>query len=341
MSSFSITNLERLLQCLTPDVPSKIIPKSCLNDVNRQWLPLSKDEDKFECFTLKDLWGCYDEWSIFGAGTPVVLENGDTVNQFYIPFLSAIQIYSYKPVGAPSPRNRSERNNGAEFDSDSSSDETHDGKSRLSRSSSGSSNKAWDASSFGSISDQVGLLANGEKLGYLNFQYTETAPPHLRVPLSEKIAELAKIHPALMTLKSVNLSPASWMAVAWYPIYAIPSYPNDTCFLTYHSLSSSYEDCANKYFEVDLRKDIFCPTGWGSIVGEKLERKKSACISLSPFGLATYRFQGDVWINLSNDNDDSDDDDNGKLSDLFGAADSWLKQIDAEHHDFKFFRDVK
>lgn len=30
-----------------------------------------------------------------------------------------------------------------------------------------------------------------------------------------QISELAKSHPALMTLKSVDVSPASWMAVAW------------------------------------------------------------------------------------------------------------------------------
>lgn len=30
-----------------------------------------------------------------------------------------------------------------------------------------------------------------------------------------QMTELARSHPALMTLKSVDISPASWMAVAW------------------------------------------------------------------------------------------------------------------------------
>jgi len=30
-----------------------------------------------------------------------------------------------------------------------------------------------------------------------------------------QIDELARSHPALLTLKSVDLSPASWMAVSW------------------------------------------------------------------------------------------------------------------------------
>ncbi|OIV90694.1 hypothetical protein TanjilG_15080 [Lupinus angustifolius] len=340
------TNLERLLQCFTPDLPKKILPKSCLNDVNKQWLPIGKD--RIEYFTLKDLWECYDEWSVYGAGTPLVLKSGDTLTQFYIPFLSAIQIYTNNHVQAPSPRNGGVDNDGVGFESDSSSDSSGSGdlcrSSRKSDSSSddgggsgglyrssssgNNSSKEWDDTSYDSSSDQV---PKEEILGYLNFQYTETTQPFLRVPLAEKIAELAKCHPALMTLKSVDLSPASWMAVAWYPIYAIPTQQNETCFITYHSLSSSFEDCANKYDEIDLGEDICCPSGWGSIIGEKLERKKSDYTSLSPFGLATYRFHGDFWLSPSHDNE--------KLSDLFGAAESWLKQINAVHHDFNFFID--
>ncbi|XP_019441150.1 PREDICTED: uncharacterized protein LOC109346187 isoform X2 [Lupinus angustifolius] len=324
-SSCSFTNLERMLQCFTPYVPKQILPKSCMNDVNKQWLPSGKD--KIEYFTLKDLWECYEEWSIFGAGTPVVLECGDTLTQYYTPYLSSIQIYTNKPVEVPTP-------SGSDLSGSSSKSDSYSdggGSADLSRSPSSSANnssKEWDDISFDSTSDQV---PKGDILGYLDFEYTETAQPYLRVPLAEKIVELAKSYPALMTLKSVDLSPASWMAVAWYPIYAIPCQPNETCFLTYHSLSSSFEDCANKYDEIDLQKDIRCPSGWGSIVGEKLEKKNSDCICLSPFGLATYRFQGDVWLSPSHDNE--------KLSDLFGAAESWLKQINASHHDFNFFRD--
>ncbi|OIW07219.1 hypothetical protein TanjilG_02539 [Lupinus angustifolius] len=312
--------------------------------MNNQYLPIVKD--KVEYFTLKDLWDCYDEWSVYGAGTPLVLENADILSQYYVPFLSAIQIYTNKPVQSPSPRNRRDRNDEVEFESVSSSDGSGSdlcgspskpvssnvglGSGDLSRPSSLSNNscKDWEDIYFDSSSDQV---LKGDIFGYLNYQYIETAQPYLRVPLADKIAELAEGHPELMTSKNIDLSPASWMAVAWYPIYSIPCQQNETCFLTYHSLSSSFEDCANKYDEIDLGKDIYCPTGWGSIIGEKLERKNNDCISLYPFGLATYRFQGDVWLSPSYDNE--------MLYDLFGAAESWLKQINAVHHDFKFFRD--
>ncbi|KAL4374403.1 uncharacterized protein DS421_5g154770 [Arachis hypogaea] len=33
--------------------------------------------------------------------------------------------------------------------------------------------------------------------------------------LDKQIPELARTHPALMTFKSVELSPATWMAVSW------------------------------------------------------------------------------------------------------------------------------
>lgn len=72
--------------------------QSCLNDVNRLWQPLGKE--KIEYFTLKDLWDCFNEWSAYGVGTPVTLESGDTVINYYVPYLSAIQLYTNKSVAA-------------------------------------------------------------------------------------------------------------------------------------------------------------------------------------------------------------------------------------------------
>ncbi|CAL0321081.1 unnamed protein product [Lupinus luteus] len=195
-------------------------------------------------------------------------------------------------------RNRRARNDEVEFESVSSYD---DGSgSDLSRSPSKhvSSNLSRSSSlSNNSCKEWDDIYFDSSSdhvLGYLNFQYIETC---------------------FLT----------------YPIYSIPLQQNETCFLTYHSSSSSFEECANKYGEIDLGKDIYCPTGWGSIIGEKLERKNNDCISLHPFGLATYRFQGDVWLSPSYDNE--------TLYDLFGAAESWLNQINAAHHDYTFFRD--
>lgn len=59
---------------------------------------------------------------------------------------------------------------------------------------------------------------------------------------SLQISVLASHFPGLKTLNSCDLSPSSWISVAWYPIYRIPMGPTlqnlDACFLTYHSLST-------------------------------------------------------------------------------------------------------
>ncbi|XP_027364580.1 uncharacterized protein LOC113871680 [Abrus precatorius] len=322
----TFSNLDTFLLRVTPDVPSHTLHiQKCCSDLNRQWLP--PGNDTIEYFNLNDLWNCYCEWSAYGAGTPVTLESGDTVMQYHVPYLSAIQIYSSKSVATS--RIRREDSEGAELESDSLSEESG---SYLSRSLSNNSSKAWDAVSLDSSCDIVGSWPTRDMLGYLYLQYNETSPPFRRVPFVEKIFELAKSHPALMTLKSVDISPASWMAVSWYPIYPIPSQKGEknlaASFLTYHTLSSSFQDCTNNYDDTEIGENLCCLDGMRSIIAEKCNSKNSGCISLSPFGLATYKMRRDIWLNPS---------DNGKVLDLYSAADSWLKQLNTYHHDFKFF----
>ncbi|KAJ7975501.1 Protein of unknown function (DUF789) [Quillaja saponaria] len=328
-SANALSNLERFLQCVTPIVPSRTLPQSCFNDLNSQWQPPHKDN--IEYFTLKDLWNCYHEWSAYGAGTPVMLESGETVMQYHVPYLSAIQVYSNKSVAAS--RNRREDSDGVECESDSWSDDS--GSDNLSRSLSNNSSKAWDAASEDSSSDQEGSWLTKDRLGYPYLQYTEKSSPYWRDPLMIKITELARSHPALMTLKSVDLSPASWMAVAWYPIYHIPNQKNErdlgTCFLTYHTLSSSFQDCGMEYDDIDIGKDMCCSDLVGTILGEKSKKANSCCISLPPFGLATYKMQGDLWLKPESC------DDYERMNYLYSAADSWLKQLNVHHHDFNYF----
>jgi len=44
-------------------------------------------------FNLGDLWSSFDEWSAYGAGVPLRLPSGETIVQYYVPYLSALQIY--------------------------------------------------------------------------------------------------------------------------------------------------------------------------------------------------------------------------------------------------------
>jgi hypothetical protein len=45
-------------------------------------------------FCLGDLWEFFREWSAYGAGVPLVLNGSDSVIQYYVPYLSAIQLYA-------------------------------------------------------------------------------------------------------------------------------------------------------------------------------------------------------------------------------------------------------
>ena len=69
-----------------------LVVQSETRNLNRLWQPW--DREKVEYFTLSDLWNCYDEWSAYGAGVPISLDNGETLVQYYVPYLSAIQIFT-------------------------------------------------------------------------------------------------------------------------------------------------------------------------------------------------------------------------------------------------------
>lgn len=69
-----------------------IFLQSEMRNLNRLWHPWERE--KVEFFTLSDLWNCYDEWSAYGAGVPISLDNGETLIQYYVPYLSAIQIFT-------------------------------------------------------------------------------------------------------------------------------------------------------------------------------------------------------------------------------------------------------
>ncbi|KAK8564054.1 hypothetical protein V6N13_005734 [Hibiscus sabdariffa] len=302
------SNLGCFLHCTTPTAKSQFLPKSEIRNLNRLWHPWERE--KVEFFTLADLWNCYDEWSAYGAGVPIGLSNSETLVQYYVPYLSAIQIFT-----ANSPVNgfREETESG-DGERDSFSDSYSD-ESELWR---------WDGwSSEDGGSEQDSLWHVNNRLGYLYFQYFETTTPYGRVPLMDKINGLSRRYPGLMSLRSVDLSPASWMAVAWYPIYHIPMGRTikdlSTCFLTYHTLSSSFQD-------MDLEDDIESP---------ERKRKEGDDIALPPFGLAMYKMQGNVWVSGNCGQDQE------RLMSLLSVADSWLKQLRVDHHDFNHFTGIR
>ncbi|KAG2662710.1 hypothetical protein PVAP13_1KG551901, partial [Panicum virgatum] len=221
------SNLEVFLEAATPQLPA-----DCFQGPNNVWQVDKKDVVNY--FSLEDLWEHYSESSAYGLGVPVRLENGKFITQHYkrnakspkkvqrnckvcciglstVPYLSAIQIYTSKTLLA--------------------------GPSRSDDSTAEKVSRSWD----GASDDSDYCVPAIQQGGYLNFHYSEWDPPYERIPLADKVAELAQDYPYLTSLKSAQLSPSSWLSVAWYPIYHIPYHGNlkgtCACFLTYIILS--------------------------------------------------------------------------------------------------------
>ncbi|KAG6420460.1 hypothetical protein SASPL_116989 [Salvia splendens] len=308
--SMQTTNLKSFLDCTTPLAPSQFLLKSETRKLNRLWHPWERE--KVDYFVLADLWNTFDEWSAYGAGVPIVSDNGQNLIQYFVPYLSAIQIFTSSSSANCLREETDSVSETRDSFSDSFSDESESEK--LSR---------WDGCSSEEGICEQDLWNQNERLGNLYLQYFERSSPYGRVPLTDKISSLAQRHPGLLSLRSVDLSPASWMAVAWYPIYHIPTGRTirdlQTCFLTYHTLSSSFQD-------MDLGDDV-----------ENLKRKgkEGESIPLPPFGLASYKMQGDVWLSDKNDLDRE------RMASLLSVADSWLKQLRVQHHDFNFFMGMR
>lgn len=69
--------------------------------------------------------------------------------------------------------------------------------------------------------------------------------------------------------------------------------------------------------------------------GGKEKRKEGEGISLAAFGLATYKMQGNLWVSGNCGRDQE------RLVSLLSVADSWLKQLRVQHHDFNYFMGIR
>ncbi|WOL00029.1 hypothetical protein Cni_G08742 [Canna indica] len=266
---------------------------------------------KMEYFTLGDLWSQYAEWSAYGVGVPIIHDNHEKVIQYYVPYLSAIQIYTSKHI--PCLRILLEESENESFSDDNESDKV---------------SKSSDALSEDSDISQESSLPTDEIPWQLYLHYIEYESPYRRIPLADKVNELAERFPGLMSFKSIEMSPSSWMSIAWYPIYQIPECRNvkdlSACFLTYYAISTSIPDIV---VPRENAKDF-------SFAMSKTSRwehnKAKTPIILSPFGLSTFKMQGSLWRNPETSDSET-------IESLNIAAQSWLKRLSVDHHDFNFF----
>ncbi|CAN6291210.1 unnamed protein product [Urochloa humidicola] len=194
-------NFERFLASTTPSVPLQYLPKTSLR------MRRSGDAmDSWPYFCLGDLWESFREWSAYGAGVPLKLNGSDSVIQYYVPYLSAIQLYA--DPSRPASRNRrpGDESDGESMDTSSESSSDND-VDRLRVSSVEATHRL----------ENGGLPSDGEtdaSSRFPIFEYLERDPPYGREPLTDKVSALADRFPALKTFKSCDLLPSSWMSVA-------------------------------------------------------------------------------------------------------------------------------
>lgn len=295
-----VSNLHRFLQHTTPRVFSQSLSETCLRGLCSQG---TKDCEK-NFFSLTDLWDRFDEWSAYGAGVPILLNSRETVMQYYVPYLSGIQLYASAESGLSfkSRRRLGDDSDGSEMDYRDSNSETCSSDGEVERVSGPATWSSLDVSE---------RIQPGETL---LFEYFESAAPSHRVPLFDKVRNLAGQFSGMKTLCSNDISESSWLSVAWYPIYRIPMGPTlkdlTACFLTYHSLSTSCTGDANAL------------NGTHSMCGTQM--------LLHPFGLSGYKFRGPVWT-LAGARD------RHQTTSLLKSSDDWLRRLHVRHPDFDYF----
>ncbi|KAL5163420.1 hypothetical protein HKD37_07G020326 [Glycine soja] len=299
-----MSNLDRLLEHITPLVPAQYFPKTN----SRRWK--SREAELHPYFVLGDLWESFKEWSAYGAGVPIVLNGSESVTQYYNVSLSAIQLYidPSKPstrlsllLGNPVKKvtlNQLERQAVIVAVAIVMKEELR---------------VFMVVGIILMLWMQAIILWKGspkENLSWVHQVMRLRAAALL-------ISDLARQFPELKTYWSCDLSPASWVSFAWYPIYRIPTGPTlqslSACFLTFHSLStalqSSNTDGLHNHYSIG--RDI-------------------SKLSLPIFGLASHKFKVSLW-------DPDGVSECQKANSLLRAAENWLRLLRVNHPDYNYF----
>ncbi|XVF02225.1 hypothetical protein REPUB_Repub04eG0157400 [Reevesia pubescens] len=320
-----LSNLERFLDSIMPSVPALYLSKRTM----RGWRTCDLEFQPY--FVLGDLWESFKEWSAYGAGVPLILDDSDSVVQYYVPYLSGIQIYADSLTMSAKSRQPGEDSD-SDF-RDSSSDGSSDCEPERGANVLREKRNHCMASEVSLRMDRLSMgdqqilqedLSSDESESVnsrscLIFEYFERDPPYSREPLADKISDLTFQFPALKTLKSCDLLSSSWISVAWYPIYRIPTGPTlkdlDACFLTYHYLHTHTGVGQNAQAPF-----MTCPNDMDGVPK----------MSLPVFALSSYKFKGSLWtLNVASDRH--------LANNLFQAADNWLRLLQVNQPDFTFF----
>ncbi|CAA0828239.1 Protein of unknown function (DUF789 [Striga hermonthica] len=303
-SALRVTNLDRLMESVTPFIEAR---GSLEANVRGQ---RAREVDSLPFYHLADLWEFFSEWSYYGAGVPLLLHGKDRIEQYYVPFLSGIELYV-------DPSNPASRLGGVNEEIDAESD-------RRAKSSFSATMRGLNTLSLG---DKSVINSSGSEVarsrGKPVFQFLEHEQPYNRRPLADKISLLVSQYPELSKFKSCDLLPSSWICVAWYPIYRIPIGPTlqdlDASFLTFHSLSTQPKSYSPPRFHAPNTRNI---RGFADPTPK---------ISLPVFALASYKLKGSI-VSPSGPHECEQE------NSLLQAADKWLNGLEVMLPDYQFFR---
>jgi len=161
----------------------------------------------------------------------------------------------------------------------------------------------------------------------LLFEYLEATSPAGRAPLSDKVAELAEgVCPDLLEVRSSELHPASWLAIAWYPLYCIPGgrpvKDLNACFLTFHSFSGLLPARGCTLQAGPSEEELAQAAARGM--------PKGGGLALYPFAYAAYKVNGGVWTDGAVGEK--------HLALMSDTAAWWLVRHGATMPDLEFFR---
>ncbi|TKY52487.1 hypothetical protein E2542_SST24009 [Spatholobus suberectus] len=89
----NLSNLDHLLAAFTPSVSSQA---SCEPRMKGR---RTSESSTGPNYVLEDLWEAFREWSAYGAEVPVAVDGDEATKMYYVPSLSAIQLYAPRRLG--------------------------------------------------------------------------------------------------------------------------------------------------------------------------------------------------------------------------------------------------
>ncbi|KAG5567787.1 hypothetical protein RHGRI_003088 [Rhododendron griersonianum] len=205
-----VTNLDRLVESVTPFIPARLSP-----EVNgKGWRTRESDVQPYYC--LGDLWESFREWSVYGAGVPLLLNGKDSIMQYYVPFLSGIQLYVDPRARIRRPGEESDVESSRETSSAGSSDCEAERRAKSVVDGSCSHQKLVNLNSqrmnglslreksvMSSSSDEAEMSSSP---GTLLFEFLEHEQPYNRRPLTDKASSLLGDYRIQVDLRSVHIN---------------------------------------------------------------------------------------------------------------------------------------